>query len=122
MPSWSSDGRWIYFTSNRSGRLQIWKMPAEAGEAIQLTVHGGFEPVESLDGKWICFAEDRGSSYIWRLPVAGGTESPLIDFHQKNYTRMWNGTQRHILRGDRGSSSIGYKVLQLFNGRGQDCR
>ena len=94
VPSWSGDGRWIYFTSNRSGRLQIWKMPAEGGEAIQLTVHGGFEPVESLDGKWICFAEDRGSSCIWRLPVAGGTETPLIDFHQKNYTRMW-GIERN---------------------------
>jgi Tol biopolymer transport system component len=32
LPSWSRDGCWIYFCSNRSGdRQQIWRMPAEVG-------------------------------------------------------------------------------------------
>ena len=94
VPSWSRDGRWIYFTSNRnadggSGRLQIWKMPADGGEAVQLTRQGGFEPMESPDGRWLYFTQDRGSSSIWRMPTAGGAEAPLFDFHQKNYSRVW---------------------------------
>src|SRR5262245_55931597 len=69
VPSWSRDGRWIYFTSNRlaegrSGRLQIWKMPSGGGEATQMTKQGGFEPVESPDGRWLYFTQDRGSSAI----------------------------------------------------------
>jgi Tol biopolymer transport system component len=32
-PSWSHDGRWIYFTSNPTGQWQMWKMPSQGGEA-----------------------------------------------------------------------------------------
>ena len=29
--SWSADGRWIYFSSNRSGDYEVWRMPADGG-------------------------------------------------------------------------------------------
>jgi len=96
VPSWSRDGRWIYFTSNRSGRLQIWKMPAGEGDAAQMTRQGGFEPMESPDGRWLYFTQDRGSSSIWRMPTAGGAETPLFDFHQKNYSRGWTVTSEGV--------------------------
>ena len=35
-PSFSHDGKWIYFTSNRSGERQIWRMPASGGDAAQI--------------------------------------------------------------------------------------
>jgi Tol biopolymer transport system component len=90
VPSWSRDGRWIYFTSNRSGRLQIWKIPAEGGEAVQVTKQGGFEATESPDGQWLYYSQDRGSAAIRRIPVGGGEESPVYDFQQSGYSRMWS--------------------------------
>src|SRR6266545_1243841 len=96
VPSWSRVGRWIYFTSNRSGRLQIWRMPAGEGDAAQITRQGGFEPMESPDGRWLYFTQDRGSSSIWRMPTAGGDETPLFDFHQKNYSRGWTVTSEGV--------------------------
>ena len=41
MPSLSRDGHWFYFQSNRSGSSQIWKMPVQGGELIQVTKKGG---------------------------------------------------------------------------------
>src|SRR5499426_4813679 len=67
-------------------------MPADGGEAVQMTRQGGFEPMESPDGRWLYFTQDRGTSAIWRMPTAGGAEEPLFDFHQKNYSRIWTVT------------------------------
>lgn len=36
-PEWSADGREIYFLSTRSGSSQVWRLPANGGEAIQVT-------------------------------------------------------------------------------------
>ena len=34
---WSADGREIYFLSTRSGSSQVWRLPSNGGEAIQVT-------------------------------------------------------------------------------------
>jgi len=34
---WSPDGRRIFFISSRSGSSQVWKIPAEGGDAVQVT-------------------------------------------------------------------------------------
>jgi Tol biopolymer transport system component len=49
--SFSHNGRWLYFDSDRSGEQQVWKMPAEGGEQVQVTRKGGSNPQESADGK-----------------------------------------------------------------------
>jgi Tol biopolymer transport system component/DNA-binding winged helix-turn-helix (wHTH) protein len=75
-PSWSRDGGWIYFTSQRDGTLQIWKVSSEGGEPIQITHGGGGQPFESADGRFVYF--NRGNSGVWRVPVEGGEETPVL--------------------------------------------
>ena len=54
VPSWSGDGQWIYFASTRAGVIaDIWRVSADGGQAIRLTRHGGFEPRESPDGRYL---------------------------------------------------------------------
>lgn len=36
-PRWAPDGRTIYFLSTRSGSSQVWKLPLDGGEPIQVT-------------------------------------------------------------------------------------
>ncbi len=58
-PSWSRDSRWIYFSSNRGGSMQIWKMPVAGGQPTQITEQGGFEGFESFDGKYLYYTKGR---------------------------------------------------------------
>ena len=57
VPSWSGDGRWIYFASNRTGSGQVWKMPSTGGPAVQVTRQGGFAAFESPDGRFLYYAK-----------------------------------------------------------------
>ncbi len=56
-PDWSPDGRWIAFTSSRSGKNNLYLMRSTGGEAEMITDVksgvGGF--AWSPDGKWIAF-------------------------------------------------------------------
>src|SRR5881227_1202959 len=41
-PSWSHDGKWIYFASTRAGQEYIWKMPATGGAATKISDQSGW--------------------------------------------------------------------------------
>lgn len=73
-PSWSSDGRWLYFTSLRTGGYQIWKLPAAGGPEQQLTVRGGFGGVESPDGRYFYYTTAYSGGELRRVPAWGGPE------------------------------------------------
>lgn len=78
-PSWSQDGRWIYFASDPSGDLgQIWKMPSAGGRALQVTSSGGRDAFESYDGKTLYFSRGFSTPGILSMPAHGGPESLLI--------------------------------------------
>ena len=78
--SFSRDGKWIYFSSNRTGELQIWRMPAEGGEAVQWTRRGGRVARESVDGRHLYFAKPVPDGYsLWRMPAAGGEETLVLE-------------------------------------------
>jgi len=100
MPSWSKDGRWIYFSSNRSGGFQIWKMPAEGGRAARVTRNGGFEAVEAPDGHSLYYSKiDKlearsGSAHLWKMSLQNGEETLLFD--RAIYPRYWAVTDQGV--------------------------
>jgi Tol biopolymer transport system component/serine/threonine protein kinase len=56
VPSWSRDGRSVYFSSERNGSRDIWRIPAEGGNEEQITRGGpGFGTRESTDGRTLFF-------------------------------------------------------------------
>ena len=86
-PSWSRDGRWIYFFASHTGTVQTWKIPAEGGHAIQLTKDGGGPAIESVDGKYFYY-HMAGAQELWRAPVDGGEET-LVTRETPNFMNYW---------------------------------
>jgi Tol biopolymer transport system component len=70
VPSWSRDGRFIYYASNRTGRFEAWRVAAEGGIEEQLTSEGGVVPVEGVDGRTV-YCPVRGASSHSRRREAG---------------------------------------------------
>ena len=56
-PDYSPDGKYIYFNSDRSGSMQIWRMRPDGSQAEQITFDEfqNWSPHPSPDGKWIVF-------------------------------------------------------------------
>ncbi|NKB86645.1 MAG: hypothetical protein GKS06_00290 [Acidobacteria bacterium] len=77
-PSYSRDGRWIYFTSNRSGDWEIWKIPAAGGdwEWTQVTTTGGYGAQEGPDG-YLYYGKAKGPG-IWRRPIDLASEEAEV--------------------------------------------
>ena len=75
-PAWSPDGKWIAFTM----RGDVWKIPAEGGEAIALTQGPNyyFEPAWSPDGKRIALSMDTGGNLDIGVISADGGEVEKI--------------------------------------------
>jgi Tol biopolymer transport system component len=92
-PSWSRDGRWIYFGSNRTGDWQIWKSPPHGGQAVQVTKDkGAREAFESLDGKFVYYVKLNALG-IWKIPVQGGVDTKVIEQGQMS---LWSLAQQGI--------------------------
>jgi Tol biopolymer transport system component len=83
-PEYTPDGRYIYFNSTRSGRMQLWRMKSGGYDQEQVTDDlNNWFPHISPDGRWIAFlsflpdvaAEDHPfykQVYLRLMPRAGG--------------------------------------------------
>lgn len=79
VPSWSRDGEWVYFYSDRGGSYDIWKQKTAGAEAIRVTQNGGRQGFESPDGTTFYFVKDR-EARLWRMPLAiGGEEENFLN-------------------------------------------
>jgi Tol biopolymer transport system component/DNA-binding winged helix-turn-helix (wHTH) protein len=113
-PSWSRDGKWIYFASARTGAWQVWKIPAAGGTPVQLTKHGGHAAVESADGKYVYYAKTPyANPQIWQVPLNGGTESVVSPLVRPPSWASWTVVDQGILFAE--SSGQGAPVLNLFD-------
>jgi Tol biopolymer transport system component len=80
-PSWSRDGRRIYFYSHRGDRYEIWSIGTDGSGLTQITRTTG-DPLDyvrvSPDGSRFLTSNDKGS-YIWRFDRGQITPLPRID-------------------------------------------
>jgi tricorn protease len=72
-PRFSPDGKWIAFSSDRNGNLDVYLIPSTGGTAKQLTHHSADDVVLGWtpDGKGILFSSQRGEDFMGQLYVVG---------------------------------------------------
>ena len=87
--SWSANGQWIHFASNRTGRFEVWKVPAAGGRAVQVTKHGGFAGFESADGSFVYYSKGLSVAGLWKVPVNGGEKTAVLDFPNDHLWGYW---------------------------------
>ena len=80
----SPDGRWIAFTSDESGRPEVFVAPFPSGPKRPVSNGGGGVPVWSRDGKEIFYVGRDGRLFAVSVNSAGaslviGTAQPLFD-------------------------------------------
>ncbi len=78
VPSWSHDGQWIYYCSNRSGRQEIWRIRPDGGASEQVTRNGGFDSQESRDGKYLYYSRSRIQPTVLCRRTPEGAEEMLV--------------------------------------------
>jgi eukaryotic-like serine/threonine-protein kinase len=78
LPTWSRDGKWIYFSSSRDRVLQLYKMPESGGPATVVAPRVAVMAQESPDGRWLWFAEWPVGA-LYRMPLGGGEITRLIE-------------------------------------------
>ena len=85
--SFSPDGRWVAYSSNESGRYEVYVTPfPEAGRRWQVSQEGGLFPQWRSDGREIVFTQQNGQ--LMAAGIAFGSESlqpgklqPLFRIH-----------------------------------------
>jgi Tol biopolymer transport system component len=96
-PSFSHDGRWLYFGSARSAGWQRWRRPWPGdGAPEQLTAEGGLAAIESRDGDSLYFVRpDRRG--LWQRGRDPGGDDTLIsaEFSPADF-RNWDVTAEAI--------------------------
>src|SRR6184192_1159599 len=84
-PHFSPDGKWIAFSGEYAGNLDVYVAPAEGGEPRRLTWHPGADVVQgwTADGKSVLFTSGRATwapnaaPRFWTVPAEGGVELPM---------------------------------------------
>lgn len=75
---------------------QIWRIPAEGGQAVQITQGGAVYAEVSWDDTHLYFArDDRSVNAVWRTPVGGGEETEVVQGAIHYYTN-WAASRTGI--------------------------
>jgi serine/threonine protein kinase/sugar lactone lactonase YvrE len=95
-PTWSPDGRFIAYSSDRGGNFDIWVQPLSEGEPVQVTKSpaNDWQPDWSPDGNHIVFRSEREGGALFVVPALGGNERKISSF---GYRPRWSPDGSQIL-------------------------
>lgn len=117
--SWSPDGKEIAFTTDLTGRPNLWKVNASGGWPVQLVQSNQrqFGASWSPDGKWIAYQQDLDGNELWDVfvvPSDGGDPVNLTDTpNVREELPRWSPTGNLIALNVKDKSATSYDLATL---------
>ena len=94
--TWSPDGRFIAYSSDRGSKFDIWVQQVGGATPVKVTSRLGhnWQPDWSPDGKWIAFRSEGEGGGLFVVPSLGGPERRIASF---GYGPRWSPDGSQIL-------------------------
>ena len=128
-PVWSPSGSFLYFSSYRSGGLNIWRIAVDrtgrpAGLLEQITTGAGqdVEPAISPDGKRMAFSILRQNANVWRLPVdpvtgrPGGSPEKVTASTREDSRASWSPDGARVVFNSDRATDMNVWICELADG------
>jgi Tol biopolymer transport system component len=128
-PIWSQSGKYIYFSSDRGGGLNIWRVGVSGagqvtGTPQQVTMGSGqdVQLAMSVSGKQLAFSILRQNADLWRLPVdpqtglATGNPEEVVASTREDSRGAWSPDGTQIAFNSDRSGEMNIYVRSLADG------
>ena len=127
-PAWSPSGRFIYFSSDRGGGMNVWRvavaLDGKPTDRPQQVTTGAGQDVQiaiAHDGKRLAYATLRQNADLWRLPLrsdgtAAGSPQPLIATTREDSRGAWAADATMIAFNSDRSGDMNIWVQSLSDG------
>jgi Tol biopolymer transport system component len=128
-PTWDSSGRFVYFTSNRAGGVNLWRVAAPQGSksssVFQQVTTGAGQDVEAApaaDGRRLAFAILRQNADLWELPLdprtgrATGPPREVVATNREDSRGSWSPDGRSLAFNSDRAGTMNLWVHSLDDG------
>lgn len=111
----SPDGRFVAFSTRRSGNMDVWTVEVETGKLRQITTNPAVDNEARWrpDGQYLCFVTQRhGSQDIYIINLETLEETPIATqpYNEDYPSYSQDGTEICFTGGPRG-----YREVQIYN-------
>ena len=96
--TWSPDGRFVAYSSDRGGKFDIWVQQVSGGDPVKITKGPGhnWQPDWSPDGRYIAYRSEDGEGGLFVVPALGG-EGLARKVATFGYYPRWSPNSSQIL-------------------------
>lgn len=114
--TWSPDGKSVAFTSNMSGRNNLWVVPSEGGWPMQLTISDQRQtaPAWSPDGKWIAYQSDHDGDEQWDIFLVSPKTGKVVNLTQTpeiaEMNPTWSPDGRYLAYEVKPKTSAAFEI------------
>jgi dipeptidyl aminopeptidase/acylaminoacyl peptidase len=117
--AWSPDGKQIVFTTNLTGRENLWKVDAAGSWPVQLSQSDErqMHAVWSPDGKWIAYQQDYGGNELWDIFAVSSDGAQTLNLTNTPEVReespLWSPDGRMIALNIKPRAARSYDLALL---------